>query len=95
MYSGRLENNVERHMSAIYGINTVADLYDEITNVLIRATHHKAIDSIYDEKTLIQELRTIKPFKKVARRRHFGIGTIPERGYVGLNIIQFKDWLTC
>ena len=94
MCSRRSENNVERHTSAMCGINTVADHYDEITNVLIGATHHKAIDSINDAKMLIQELRTIKPFKKVARRQHVGIGTTPESGYVSLNIIQFKEWLT-
>ena len=96
MCSGRSENDLERHSSVMCGINTVADHYDKITNVLIRATHIKAIDSINDKKTLIQVLRTIKPFKKVTRRQHVGIGIIPESGYyVDLNVIQFKEWLTC
>ena len=94
MCSGRTENNVERHTSAMCGINTVAHHYDEMINVLICATRHKTINSIKDEKTLIQELRCIKPFKKVAGRLHVGIGRISESGYIGLNIIQIREWLT-
>lgn len=93
MCSGRTERNVDRHTSAMCGMNSVADNFDKDTVVLNRSNVHKQVDSVKDEKLLITELRSIQPFKKQGSRQHDGIGRISVSGYAGLDINEYKEWL--
>lgn len=93
MYAGRSEKNVKRHTSAMCGINAVADNFDVKTDVLIRSTTHKSIDSINDEQILMKQLRSLRPFQKSCRRQHNGIGRISPTGVAGLDYDKFKNWL--
>lgn len=95
MYAGKSEKNVDRHTSAMCGINAVADNFDATTDVLVRATVHKAVDSTNDEVILMNELRTLRPFQYVQKRQHKGVGRISPTGLAGLEYDKFHNWLQC
>jgi len=93
MYAGKSEKNVDRHTSAMCGINAVADNFDNATDVLVRATKHKNVDSKNDELILMNELRSLRPFQYTSKRQHTGIGRISRTGIADLEYDKFKNWL--
>jgi hypothetical protein len=93
MFAGRSERNVDRHTSAMCGINSIADNYDNTTKVLVRATQHKKVESLSDEQIIVAELRILRPFLKTNGRLHTGIGRIYPTGIAGLDFVKFKNWL--
>jgi hypothetical protein len=99
MFSGKSTKNINRRSAALCGLSDVSANFDKSTNVLIRATKHKEVSSLDDELLIITDLREIRPFSHIAGRR-IDMGrkindekNMPCSGIVGLESIQFKNWL--
>ena len=62
MYSNKLEDDVVSEKSkAIHGLNRIADKFDDMTKVIVRATAPKTLSSVKDEQIMIEDSWQIPP----------------------------------
>ncbi len=94
MHAGKTDTNIDRKSSALSGTNDIAENYDTVSNVLVRATSHKEVSSFADEQCMATDLRMTKPYAYVKGRAMSGFKeTVRHSGLVKLNHEQFIKWL--
>lgn len=93
MYANKLDDEVIKKKSgAVHGINRIAEQYDKATNVIVRATAHKEVSSLEDEKTMIHDLRKIRPFRYCPDRCFSQMAQVPSSLSKLLDAAKFNFW---
>lgn len=94
MYSNKLDDEVIRKKSqAIHGINRIAEGFDTATSVVVRATAHKTISSLGDERAMVQDLRKVRPFHLHPGRSFERMPLAPPSLSKTLNAMKFNKWV--
>lgn len=94
MYSGQSDKNVERRSAALYSASTIAEQFDIRTGVVVRCQKHTTASSDTDEKDMIHDLRSIRPFRSMPNRSHHGLGNIKASCLSELKIEEYLAWMS-
>lgn len=70
MQSNKSQTNIERKTGALAAINQVMEKYDESTETLIRSKKHTHTSALADELSMVEDLRTVRPFQHQAGRSY-------------------------
>lgn len=94
MFAGKTPQNIDRKSSALSGTTDVAANYDATTGVIVRSTRRAHVSSVSDEKLIISDLRTIKPYIYNEGRLVVGLRTIVSKsGLCSLPYSNYLKWL--
>jgi hypothetical protein len=93
MYAGQTERNIDRRSASISGSTEIAKRYDKMSTVLIRASKHNTLSAVEDEKEIVNDLRTIRPFKYTPGRRHEAFKRIGPSSITGINMDEMQQWI--
>ena len=95
MHSNKLEDDViSKKSKAIHGLNRIADKFDDMNKVILRATAPKTLSSVKDEQIMIQYLRKIRWFKFTLGRshQHTSMPKVPASMTSCLDPMKFISW---
>lgn len=94
MFAGKTPQNIDRKSSALSGTTDVAANYDITTGVIVRSTKRAHVSSVSDEKLIISDLRSIKPYIHCKGRLLVGMkATVSKSGLCSLHYSEYLKWL--
>ncbi|XP_046542761.1 uncharacterized protein LOC124253084 [Haliotis rubra] len=65
-YSNKTNKNIVRHTAAVHGVSTIGESFDAATKVIRRAKAHPKLSALMDEKSMVSDIISIKPWSHSA-----------------------------
>ena len=84
---------ISKVCKAVSGIKDIIDNYDEKEGIQKQSVYHTKIDSLKEEKEMINDLKTLRPFKHTPGRKHHSFPGILRHPFRYLNQSEFCKWL--
>lgn len=94
MGANKTRKAVERLTKASGGKRKIVENYDEISKVAFQSTSHTHRSSDRDETLIRQDLRRLRPFKKMPGRRYPSFPEQHAHPLEKVNFVELHYWLT-
>ena len=95
MVSNKTDSNILNRSSALGGIEKIACHFDIEEGTRDRSKRHSHLSALADEVRIIEDLRTIRPFKSTAEKRdHSKFKNIAPSMLQHFDGYKFKRWFT-
>ncbi|XP_070581644.1 uncharacterized protein [Ptychodera flava] len=93
MCSNKTETNIKNVTSALAGVQTISNNFDNISEVIVRAKKHNEISTHADEIAMVDDLRHVRPFRHTPGRFHPSFPRISSSIQHHLNVHHFHAWI--
>ena len=93
MFSNKTSTNISQKTKALSCIDSVCKRYDVVSNVKVRCKKHSHANYHGDELLLIDDLRTVRPFEKIAGRSHKCFEKIKRNIELYLEPEKYHQWI--
>ncbi|CAC5417451.1 unnamed protein product [Mytilus coruscus] len=93
MFSNKSSQNISKKTRALSSIESVCDNFDQISDVKVRCKNHSHASYHDDELMMIDDLRSVRPFKKCLGRVHPSFKNIKMNASEYLDAAHFHEWL--
>ena len=93
MCSNVTEASMKKRRSAFFGMQEICDNFDNETQIVRRAQKHKTISSYEDEKHIVSDLRSLRPFQHNCGRRIDSLKKVPKNPVTKVEIEKIVKWI--
>ena len=94
MGANKTNKAIDRSSRASGGERQIVEKYDQQTNRGVHASSHSHQSSVSDEKKILADSRTLKPFNIVPNRKHESFQEISSEPLATLEEAELRKWLS-
>ena len=94
MGANKTEKAVERATKAAVGVRDIISNYDKVSAITPDSGKHTTRKSTEDEQGMIRDLRGLRPFRKIAGRRHASFPTIDRSAISNIDMEIYHRWIS-
>ena len=94
MGANKTDKAIDRSSRASGGERQIAENYDKQVNRPVHSSSHSHQSSVLDDKKILADLRTLKPFNTIPNRKHDSFQEISSDPLATLDETELARWLS-
>ena len=93
MGANKSENAISRASWACSGVRKIVESYEAQVNMHRRSSAHSHQSALHDENIILEDLRDLRPFKKIVGREFESFENISASPRKNFNSAKFQSWI--
>ena len=94
MAANKTEQAIERATKAAVGVKDMISNYDKVSAITPNSGKHTTRKSTQNEQGMIRVLRGLRPFRKIAGRRHASFPAIDRTAISNIDMEIYHRWIS-